>query len=176
MNDAQYKIKQIVHRMIQVNYSVVLPFIITFLLILQYVLGITINLIVAPPDVFSTSNVSATNAFNYSFGGSNGTLIVHSLNGTLLMLLSLMTVIISFRKNWTYRILSIIGLSAILAAFGNGIRFVMTNFSIDGVSYGMAMSFFTAISVFIVIDLVIFRKNETNKKTTEMEVTKTINN
>ena len=53
--------------------------------------------------------------------------------------------------------LSIAGFISVLSAFVNGARFVASNFTVDGISYGMAGGFILAFILYFVMAVLMYR-------------------
>ena len=53
--------------------------------------------------------------------------------------------------------LSIIGFISVLSAFVNGARFAASNFTVDGISYGMAGGFMLAFVLYFVMAMLMYR-------------------
>jgi len=64
---------------------------------------------------------------------------------------------IVIRKSNMYKILSLVGLIFVLSAFVNGARFVASNFTINGISYGMAGGFIGAFVLYFVMAMFMYR-------------------
>ena len=61
------------------------------------------------------------------------------------------------RKSNVYRILSLVSFIFVLVAFVNGARFVASNFTINGISYGMAGGFMGAFILYFVMAMLMYR-------------------
>jgi hypothetical protein len=57
-----------------------------------------------------------------------------------------------------YKVLSIAAFISVLSAFINGTRFVASNFTVNGISYGMAGSFILAFILYFVMAMLMYRE------------------
>jgi hypothetical protein len=60
-------------------------------------------------------------------------------------------------KSNVYKALSIAGFISVLSAFVNGARFVASNFTVNGISYGMAGGFILAFILYFVMATLMYR-------------------
>ena len=60
-------------------------------------------------------------------------------------------------KSNVYKALSIVGFISVLSAFVNGARFVASNFTINGISYGMVGGFILAFILYFVMAMLMYR-------------------
>ncbi len=120
------------------------------LLIIQFYLGMFENLLVSVPSNALPVNTTLSEALTYSLLDGGLVLTLHVVDAFLLIVVSFVLMISMLRNELWNKILSILGFVFILIAAINGIRFVMSNFSINGISYGMAGAFMGAMIVYII--------------------------
>ena len=111
------------------------------LLTVQFELGLTVNLDVSLP----VKNLGALQSLIY-FGDHFGLVLAHIINGTAILITSLVFLVFSFKTHFlSLRILAILILGFVLDAIINGILFLMSG-QYFGWSIGMAMD-----AVFVLI-------------------------
>ena len=131
-------------------------FLLLGLLILQFWLGMTINLEVNIP----VKHLGAIQSILY-FGGHFDFVLVHIINGFAILLVSLIFLILSFKTQLlSIRICAIGILAGVIGAIANGILFLMSG-QFFGWSIGMAMS---AVSVLIVSAITLYFIGENIKR------------
>ncbi|MCW6171189.1 MAG: hypothetical protein LVQ96_08500 [Thermoplasmatales archaeon] len=117
-------------------------FLLLGLLIIQFWLGMTINLEVNIP----VKHFGAMRSLMY-FGGHFGFVLVHVIIGFAILLTSLTFLILGFKTHLlSLRICAIVAFAGVIGAITNGILFLMSG-QFFGWSIGMAMS---AVSVLVV--------------------------
>ncbi len=125
--------------------------VILVLLVVQFYLGMFENLLVGVPSNALPVNATVSEALTYSILNGGLVLTLHVVDAFLLMAVSFILMVLMLRNERWNKILSILGFVFILIAAINGIRFVMSNFSINGISYGMAGAFMGALVVYIIL-------------------------
>lgn len=106
-------------------------------LIVQYALGMYVNLFVAFPDNLSEGQ-------RWAFAFSQVPLAAHIVLAFLLLSGAIaLTVRAIFSKQRMWIIVAVVGLLAVIAALGGGAHFVISQW--DGFSYIMSLSFLVAL-------------------------------
>ncbi len=130
------------------------------LLAAQFLVGMALNLLVIfamPP--FPASGTSFTNAFIFVSTGAGGNLalIIHFIIDMSLIAAGAVNLAFALRGRNLYKVLSLIGFISVLSAFVNGVRFVASNYVINGISYGMAAGFISAFVSYFVMAMLMYR-------------------
>ena len=109
------------------------------LLILQYELGMTVNLSDPqniPPFTFSVTAVSE------ALRGIGPVALLHAGMGGLLFLLAAVGLVLSLvSKVRSVQILGVLGFLSMMGAVSTGLLFILSGFQNDGYSHGMATQF-----------------------------------
>lgn len=107
------------------------------MLIVQFLVGMYLDLFASFP-----SGSKSVNPFVQIFTGVQLLLAVHLVTGFLLLFLALLLLLLSLAiKHRRAILLAVIGLCAMLLAFFTGIAFVLSGYSDNMLSYGMAVGF-----------------------------------
>jgi hypothetical protein len=134
-------------------------FLVLFALFLaQFFVGMALNLLVTfPTNHFPASGGSFFSAIAYAVTGGNLVLASHFIIDMGLIAVCAVNLALVIHKSNLYKILSLIGLTFVLSAFVNGVRFVASNFTINGISYGMAGGFMGAFVLYFVMATLMYR-------------------
>jgi hypothetical protein len=128
------------------------------LFLTQFSVGMALNLFVTfPTNVFPASGGSLTATLNYILTGGDLFLTSHAVIDTAIVAVAVANLALVIHKSNVYKTLSTIGLILVLIALVNGERFVASNFSINGVSYGMAIPFIAAFTLYFVEAMLMYR-------------------
>jgi hypothetical protein len=128
------------------------------LFLAQFFVGMALNLFVTfPTNHFPASGGSFFSAIAYALTGGNLILASHFIIDMSLIAVCAVNLAIVIRKSNMYKILSLVGLIFVLSAFVNGARFVASNFTINGISYGMAGGFIGAFVLYFVMAMFMYR-------------------
>lgn len=124
----------------------------------QFFVGMALNLLVATPvTTFPANTGSFTAAIVYAITGGNLLLTSHFTIDMATIAFAVANLVLVAHKSSLYKALSIAGFVSLLSAFVNGVRFVASNFSINGISYGMAASFISAFILYFVMATLMYR-------------------
>lgn len=124
----------------------------------QFFVGMAQNLLVTVPmTTFPQNNSAFADALSYIVTGGNFLLTTHFIIDTLIIAVGAVTLALTVHKRNIYKVLSIAGLVSVLSAFVNGLRFVASNFDINGISFGMAAGFLFAFILYFVMALLMYR-------------------
>ncbi len=131
----------------RVRFSRITVIIILVLLVLQFELGMTVNLVPSLPDI---------PAFSFSIPGIANALqmigpiaLAHAAMGLLLVLVALINLAAAIISREIGAIVfGALGLLAIVLAAFTGSSFVLSGFQNDGLSHGMATNFLLAVIFF----------------------------
>ena len=66
--------------------------------------------------------------------------------------------VLVIHKSNVYKPMSIVGFISVLSAFINGERFAASNFTVDGISYGMAVGFIFGFIFYFVMAMLMYRE------------------
>lgn len=111
-----------------------------------------------PSNHFPASGGSFTDAIAYALTGGNLLLASHFIIDMSVIAVGAVNLALVIRKGWVYRILSLVGFIFVVSAFVNGARFVASNFTINGISYGMAGGFIGAFVLYFVMAMLMYRE------------------
>ena len=129
------------------------------LIIIQFTSGMWVNLNVIFPANALSVNATIGQAFSYVFSSGFLSLVLHASVGILICLLSILILLLSVStRDKLFLILAVLGLISSFAAAINGIRFAMSDFTINGISFGMAMSFLFAFLFYVVLAILSLMK------------------
>ena len=81
----------------------------------------------------------------------------HFVIDMVVIVVGAVNLVLVLLKSNVYRVLSIVSFASVISAFGNGTRFVASNFSINGISYGMAGGFMAAFVFYFVMAMLMYR-------------------
>jgi hypothetical protein len=124
----------------------------------QFFVGMALNLlIVTPMTTFPANASSFIDAIVYAVTGGNLLLTSHFLIDMGTIAVGVANLALVIHKSNIYNVLSIAGFISVLSAFINGARFVASNFTINGISYGMAGSFILAFILYFVMAMLMYR-------------------
>jgi hypothetical protein len=127
------------------------------LLTAQFFVGMALNLLVVPPmTVFPQNASSFIDAIAYALTGGNLLLTSHFIINMGIIAVAAVNLALVIHKSNVYKALSIISFISVLSAFVNGARFVASNFTINGISYGMAGSFILAYILYFVMAMLMY--------------------
>jgi hypothetical protein len=128
------------------------------LFLAQFFVGMALNLLITlPTNVFPVSGGSITGAIIYALTGGNLLLASHFIIDMGVVAVGAVNLALVIHKSNIYRILSLISFIFVLSAFVNGARFVASNFTINGISYGMAGGFMGAFVLYFVMAMLTIR-------------------
>ena len=128
------------------------------LFLAQFLVGMALNLLVSPPMTTFPKNASSfIDAMIYAATGRNPVLTSHFAIDMGIFAVGIANLALVIHKNNIYKVLSIAGFISVLSAFINGVRFVASNFTIDGISYGMAASFIFGFIFYFVMAMLMYR-------------------
>ena len=123
------------------------------LLFIQYWLGMVVNLFVEIP----TQN--QLNFLSYS-GGIE--VFVHIVNGVLILVIGLITILISFRlTNKLFSRLSLVAILFVAAAITSGVIYIIGGFD-NSFSMAMAMSFISTFTLYFYIYYLVGKTGNSN--------------
>ncbi len=126
----------------------VLLIVLLVLLAVQYEFGMTVNIAnpaAIPPVPFSNQAVSQ------AMNGVGPTLVIHATLGSLLALLALAALIVSWlSRRRGAQIFGTLGFLAILSAGYGGTMFVLSGFQNDSNSHNMATSFLLSFAFYFI--------------------------
>ncbi len=118
----------------------------------------TMNLlIVLPTNVFPPEGGSFVDGISYSATGGNPYIISHFIIDLAIIAVGAAAIAFTVHKSNVYKALSVASLISVLSAFVNGARFVASNFSIDGISFGMAAGFIFAFLLYFAMAMLMYR-------------------
>lgn len=126
-------------------------------LIVQFLLGMWVNLFASFPSTFVSSAsssgmmgmMSSMMGASSMMGGGMLVLMVHMMNGYLLLFLSIVVLAVSLNSGRAKIIgLAIAGLGSILLAGISGLAFMFSGFQNDLYSYSMAVGFILAFGIY----------------------------
>jgi hypothetical protein len=89
--------------------------------------------------------------------GGNLVLTSHFFVDITIIAIGIVTFALTIHKGNIYKILSIAGLISVLFAFANGLRFAASNFTIDSISYEMAVGFILGFIPYFVMAILMYR-------------------
>ena len=116
------------------------------------------NLLVTfPTNAFPASGGSLTATFNYILTGGDLLLTSHAIIDIAIVVVAAVNLALVIHRSNVYKILSVTSLILVLVALVNGERFVASNFSINGISFGMAMPFITVFTLYFVEAMLMYR-------------------
>jgi hypothetical protein len=125
----------------------------------QFFIGMALNLLIATPmTTFPANANSFTDAIVYAVKGGNLLLTSHFLIDMGTIALGVANLVLVIHKSNVYKVLSIAAFISVLSAFINGTRFVASNFTVNGISYGMAGSFILAFILYFVMAMLMYRE------------------
>ncbi|MGO8807086.1 MAG: hypothetical protein ACLQO7_10885 [Candidatus Bathyarchaeia archaeon] len=128
------------------------------LFLAQFFIGMALNLLVAfPTNHFPGNGGSFTGAIGYALTGGNLLLASHFIVDMGVIAVGAVNLALVIHKSNVYRILSLVSFIFVLSAFVNGARFVASNFTINGISYGMAGGFMGAFVLYFVMAMLMYR-------------------
>jgi hypothetical protein len=128
------------------------------LFLAQFSIGMALNLLVTfPTNIFPASGGSLTATLNYILTSGDLLLTSHAVIDTAIVIVAVINLVFVMHKNNAYKTLSIVSLIMVLVALVNGERFVASNFSINGISYGMAIPFIVAFTLYFVEAMLMYR-------------------
>jgi hypothetical protein len=128
------------------------------LFLAQFFIGMALNLLVTlPTNLFPPSGGSFTDAITYALTGGNLLLASHFLIDMAVIAVGIVNLALVLHKSNVYKILSIVSFVSVLSAFVNGARFVASNFSVNGISYGMAGGFMLAFLLYFAMAMLMYR-------------------
>lgn len=122
-------------------------------LLIQFLLGIWLNLFATFPSITSTSSSGMMGGMMSSMSavmaGGMSVLMVHVLNGYLLFILSIVVFAVSLYSGRTsIAVMGTLGLVSILLAGISGLSFTFSGFQNNLYSYLMALGFITSLTVY----------------------------
>jgi hypothetical protein len=124
----------------------------------QFFVGMALNLLVTTPvTTFPANANSFVDALVYAVSGGNFLLTSHFFIDMATIAVGVANLVLVMHKSNLFKALSIAGFVSMLSAFINGIRFVASNFTINGISYGMAGSFISAFILYFVMATLMYR-------------------
>ena len=124
----------------------------------QFFVGMALNLlIVTPMTTFPANASSFIDAIVYAVTGGNLLLTSHFAIDMGTIAVGAANLALVIHKSNVYKALSIAGFVSVLSAFVNGVRFAASNFTVDGISYGMAASFIFAFVLYFVMAMLMYR-------------------
>ncbi len=124
----------------------------------QFFVGMAQNLLVTiPMTTFPQNNGAFLNALSYVITGGNLLLTSHFIIDIGIIVVGAVNLALVIHKSNVYKVLSIAGFISVLSAFVNGVRFVASNFDIDGISFGMAAGFMLAFILYFVMAMLMYR-------------------
>ncbi len=124
-----------IHRLLRILVMVTL-----FLLLVQYELGMSVNL--GPPLPKLPAFALAATPFRDALYAAGVTAIAHASLGSLLAVISLVNLVAAqFTGKTSVRVFGILAFLTTLLAAGLGVAFVLSGFQNDGLSHGMATNF-----------------------------------
>lgn len=128
------------------------------LFLLQFFIGMAMNLLVAlPTNVSPSGGGSFIDGIVYSVTGGNAFVTSHFTIDLLIIAVGIATIVLSIPKRTAYGALSVIGLIFVFLAFVNGALFVGSNFSADDISFGMAAGFILAFLMYFTLAMLMYR-------------------
>ncbi|MGD0203072.1 MAG: hypothetical protein ABSC20_04105 [Candidatus Bathyarchaeia archaeon] len=123
----------------------------------QFFVGMALNLlIVTPMTTFPANASSFMDAIVYAITGGNLLLTSHFIIDMGIIAVGAVNLALIIHKSNVYKALSIAGFISVLSAFVNGARFVASNFTINGISYGMAGGFILAFVLYFVMAMLMY--------------------
>ena len=124
----------------------------------QFFIGMALNLLVTfPTNHFPANGGSFTGAIWYALTGGNLLLASHFIIDMDVIAVGAVNLALVIRKSNVYRILSLLSFIFVLVAFVNGARFVASNFTLNGISYGMAGGFMGAFVLYFLMAMLMYR-------------------
>jgi hypothetical protein len=124
----------------------------------QFFVGMALNLlIVTPMTTFPANASSFIDAIVYAVTGGNLLLTSHFIIDMGTIAVGAANLALVIHKSNVYKALSIAGFISVLSAFVNGARFVASNFTVDDISYGMAVGFILAFILYFVMATLMYR-------------------
>ncbi len=118
----------------------------------------SLNLLVTfPQNIFPPDGGSFTDGLVYALTGGNLILTSHFAVDLATIAVGAINLALVIHKSNVYKVLSIISLASVISAFVNGERFVASNFSIDGISFGMAGGFMLAFVLYFAMAMLLYR-------------------
>jgi hypothetical protein len=125
---------------------------------IQFVLGMTQNLIVMiPMTTFPKDNTAYFNALVYIIGGDDWVLTSHFIVDIAIIAVGIVNVSLVIHRSNLYKALSIISLISVLYATVSGLRFAAVNFSQDPISFQMAIGFIIAFITYFAMAILMYR-------------------
>jgi hypothetical protein len=118
-------------------------------LLIQFLLGIWLNLFATFPSIASTPSSGMMSSMSSVMAGGMSALMVHMLNGYLLFILSIVVLAVSLYSGRTsIAVMGILGLVSILLAGISGLIFMFSGFQNNLYSYLMALGFISGLTVY----------------------------
>ena len=81
----------------------------------------------------------------------------HFIVDLLIIVVGSVNLALVLLKSNVYKALSLISLVSVLSAFINGERFVSSNFTVNGISFGMADGFLLAFILYFIMAMLMYR-------------------
>jgi len=135
------------------------------LFLAQFFIGMALNLLVTlPTNVFPAGGGSFTHAIAYALTGGNLLSASHFLIDMVVIAVGALNLVLVLHRHVVYKVLSILSFASVISAFVNGVRFVASNFSINGISYGMAGGFMAAFVLYFAMAMLMYRDIATQDK------------
>ncbi|MGA3291073.1 MAG: hypothetical protein ABSD42_12640 [Candidatus Bathyarchaeia archaeon] len=124
----------------------------------QFFVGMALNLLVVTPmTTFPNNSSSFGDAIVYVVTGGNLLLTSHFSIDIVIIAVGAVNLALVIHKSNIYKVLAITGYISALSAFVNGVRFVASNFTVNGISYGMAGGFILAFILYFVMAMLMYR-------------------
>jgi hypothetical protein len=128
------------------------------LLTVQFILGMTQNLLVMiPMTTFPQDSSAYFNALNFLVAGGDIVLTSHFIVDIAIIAIGIVNLALVIHKNNVYKAISIISLVSVLYAMVSGLRFASVNFSQDPISFQMAIGFILAFILYFTLAILMYR-------------------
>jgi hypothetical protein len=125
---------------------------------IQFFLGMAQNLLVMlPMTSFPQNNGSYLNALSYIVSGGDLVLTSHCIIDIGIIAVGVANLAFVIHRSNVYRALSILSFASVLFAFVSGLRFAAANFSVDPISFQMAVGFILGFILYFVMAMWMYR-------------------
>lgn len=107
--------------------------------------------------MFPQNNSSLLTALSYVITSGNLVLNSHFFVDIAIIVVGIINLVLVIHKSNVYKVFSIAGFISILFAFASGLRFAVSNFNVDAISFQMATGFILGFILYFVMAILMYR-------------------